>query len=339
MRTKPRPKLRKLNTIIPIVLVVLDLLLVWFIKYEHHKLALSEFRLTYIGNLLNLIFAFILILGLSILPFVKNEMKNSVLMTYSVLMTFFLVAGIIATFIKIPYAKYYILDHPFPEVLTGFLFCAFQYLQFVFLSTVWINIIGGKELVFLNSSVNGVIILLLFFFFSFIYLNRNIKINQLSNHSNNIAVVLGAAVWSKNEPSPSLASRVDKAAFLYRSKIADKIQLTGSNAPGELSEAEVAYKRLRNKNIDSTDILLEKKTTSTTEQVKFIKDELISKRKFDNIIIVSDSYHLTRVNEICDFYNIKADIIASDLNLSFEHKIYYKIRESIALMIFWFFAL
>lgn len=339
MRTRKRTRSRNFNTLIPIGLVILDLLLVWFIKYEHHNLSLKEFRLTYIGNILNLVFAAVLIIGLIIIPFVKTEFKNSTLYSYSVIMTLLLIAGIITTYVHIPFGKYYLLEHPFPEVLTGFLFSAFQYVEFIFLSAVWIKIIGGKDLVFLNASVNGIIIVLLFLIFAFIYLNKNIKINQLSHYKNNVAVVLGAAVWSKNQPSPSLASRVDKAAFLYKTKVADKIQLTGSNAPGELSESEVALKRLLAKHIDTSAIMIEKKTTSTAEQIRFIKEELISRQSLYNIIIVSDSYHLTRVNEICNFYNIKADIISSDLNFNFEHKIFYKLRESIALMTFWFFAL
>ena len=144
---------------------------------------------------------------------------------------------------------------------------------------MWINIIGGKELVFLNASVNAFIIMILLFFFAFIYLSRNLSPDHTTNSTKNVAVVLGAAVWSKNVPSPSLAARVDKAARLLKSGMAKNIQLTGSNAPGELSEAEVAYKRLKEKNIDTTAIWVEKKTTSTNEQVRFIKRELIGSRK------------------------------------------------------------
>ncbi len=101
----------------------------------------------------------------------------------------------------------------------------------------------------------------------------------------------------------------------------------------------MAYKYLKSENVNPNDVWLEKNTTSTLEQIKFIKDSLIQKKKVKNLIIVSDSYHLTRVKEICKFYNIKTKVAASDLQLSFSGKIYNKLRESIALLVFWFFAL
>jgi uncharacterized SAM-binding protein YcdF (DUF218 family) len=115
--------------------------------------------------------------------------------------------------------------------------------------------------------------------------------------------------------------------------------LTGGNAPGELSEAEVASLYLKQRGVNADDIWIEKKSTNTAEQVRYVKEELINKKKLMNIVFVSNSYHLTRVNEICSFYNINAGIEASTLNLSFDSNIYYKVRESVALLVFWFFAL
>ena len=162
--------------------------------------------------------------------------------------------------------------------------------------------------------------------------------NGISNDKN-IAVVLGAAVWSVNKPSPTLASRLDKAVRLYKKGIVNKIQLTGSNAPGELTEAEVALNYLLKKDVDTSDIYMENQTTSTTEQIRFIKNNLVAARIFNNIFIVSDQYHLARINEISRFYNIKVILAASELTLSFDNMLYNKIRESIAMVVFWCFAL
>lgn len=136
-----------------------------------------------------------------------------------------------------------------------------------------------------------------------------------------------------------LASRVEKAYQLYKQGYINKIQLTGGNAPGELSEAEVAWLYLKERGVNKNDIWLEKKTSNTAEQVRYVKEELINKKKLLNIVFVSNSYHLTRINEICNFYNIKAGIESSNLDLSFDKNVYYKVRESIALLVFWFFAL
>jgi uncharacterized SAM-binding protein YcdF (DUF218 family) len=83
----------------------------------------------------------------------------------------------------------------------------------------------------------------------------------------------------------------------------------------------------------------ETNTTSTAEQVRFIRDQIFTKKNIGMVIIVSDSYHLTRVREMCKFYKIRTELAASDLKLNFQHNLYYKMKESIALLVFWLFAL
>ena len=69
---------------------------------------------------------------------------------------------------------------------------------------------------------------------SFIYIigkESTFDENQITVSNNNVAVVLGAAVWSNSQPSPSLAARVDKALVLLEKGKVNSIYLTGSNAP------------------------------------------------------------------------------------------------------------
>lgn len=181
--------------------------------------------------------------------------------------------------------------------------------------------------------------MLAFLIFAFIYITQNKNLTRADIYKDNVAIVLGAAVWTNNIPSPSLASRADKAYQLYKIGVVKKIQLTGGNAPGELSEAEVAYLYLKSKGVNTNDMWMEKKTANTAEQVRYVKEELIDKKHINNIVFISNSYHLTRINEICNFYKINAGIEASELDLGFDKNIYYKIRESVALLEFWFFAL
>ncbi len=190
--------------------------------------------------------------------------------------------------------------------------------------------------------MNTLFTVIILFVFAFFFVKSEkwiISDSESGQKNNNIAVVLGAAVWSENKPSPSLAARVDKAIELYRAGRVKYIQLTGSNAPGELSEAEVAYKYLRSKNINDEDIFVEDKTTSTNEQIFFIKNNLAKREDLGEIIIVSDAYHLKRVKEICKFYNIDIKVASSDLKPEFENLFYYKLKESVAILVFWFFAL
>ena len=321
------------------VIVLIDLLVVFYVKYKIQGLPLSDFNLHFIGNLLNLIFSVVLAFGLIINIFIKNRVSDKVIIVCSSIMTLFLIAGIMNEFIKFPLPKIYMVEHSFRDVLNGFLFSAYQFVNFMLLSIIWLHIMGGRGLLFLNATVDAAIIMLAFLIFAFIYINQDKNLNKPDIYSDNVAVVLGAAVWSNNVPSPSLASRAEKAYQLYRIGVVKKIQLTGGNAPGELSEAEVAYRYLKLKGVNASDMWVEKKTSNTAEQVRFVKEELIGKKHINNIIFISNSYHLTRINEICGFYKISAGIEGSELALSFDKAIYYKIRESIALLEFWFFAL
>ena len=324
------------------VISMLDLFVLYLFKYNSQGMPLSEFSFTYIGNILNLIFTIFTVIGIFLYMFLsKRGFNRSLLISFTIIMNIFLFTAILSAKIRLPLPDSYVFDHPLDKVIVGVLFAIYQFLQFVFLSILWYGIIS-KELVVLRAIVNTFTVVALLLVFTFIYINFNRTRKPLKPDSNKkftVAVVLGAAVWSHNSPSPSLAARVDKAVSLYKKGHADKIQLTGSNAPGELSEAEVAYNYLRTDNINYRNVWLENKTVSTSEQIRFIRDRLLVRKDVGKIIIVSDAYHLTRVGEMCNFFRIKASMAASDLKLSFEHSLYYKVKESIALLIFWLFGL
>jgi uncharacterized SAM-binding protein YcdF (DUF218 family) len=342
MISKPiRSKWRLLSVVIGVIL--LDLLFLYFIKYRNQGLPLSDFSLGYEGNLLNLFFTLLLIAGTIVYSSgKKNVYKPSLLIFYTALMTFALFFAEFYYRLKIPIPNYYFLEHPLREIIKGIFFSLYQFIELVFISVVWITFLGNKELLTLKAIVNSVVITALLLLAAFIYLGRGGEKNTDKNYGRNskfVGVVMGAAVWSDNQPSPSLAARSDKAIELYKKGILKKIQVTGGHAPGELSEAEVAYNYLKNRGVDSTNIWIEKKTASTSEQIRFIKNELMYKKNLRNIIIISDSYHLARIKEICSFYKIKTHLAASEMHLSFDKKFSYKFRESIALLVFWLFAL
>jgi vancomycin permeability regulator SanA len=335
-------KKSKIVSLAVIAVLIFNLALLYYLKYANHNLSLTEFSLFKFGNLLNLFFIIIILVGL-FTSIQKNKILSPPhLIIYTLLSTIFLIFGAVMDLIQFPLSSSYIFDHPFDKVLKGAFYFLHQFILIMFLSVIWLRLFKDKKFVFLRAVRNAFFIVIFLFLFSYAFLHlRNVEGSSMINKDNrvSIAVVLGAAVWSNNIPSPSLAARVDKAAELFQKKIVNKIQLTGSNAPGELSEARVAYNHLANIDITDDDVWIEEQTTSTAEQVQFIKSNLLSGKKNHKVVIVSDSYHLGRVKEICAFYNIDADVVPSDLKLSTKNKLYYKIRESTALLVFWFFAI
>ncbi len=338
------PVKSKWAVIIPVIFVILaQLYILYFIKYNNQYLSFSEFNLFIPGNIINLLFIFFLVLGVIIYSIrIKKTYPFRGLITYTFITSLLLFLCFLSLYIELPKSSIYIFEQQLNKFVIGLLFAVYQFTLFLFLSFVWLRIFTEKDFIFVRILFNSIIIAILLLLVSYFYIEINMKSNFRENNysgGKNIAVVLGAAVWSGNQPSPTLSSRIDKAVKLYKKGIINKILLTGSNAPGELTEAEVAFNYIVNKNVDTTDIYLETQTTSTTEQIRFIKNNLISSQKYDNVFVVSDRYHLTRIKEISRFYNIKIIVVASELELSFETKLYNRIRECIALTVFWCFAL
>lgn len=326
-----------------ILIYFLHLLIIFAVKYRSHNIPFSEFGLFNIGNFTNSLLTLIIIL--LIIPANRKgtfqKYRGRFILTVFI-STLCLIAAELSKHIIIPLPDFYLFDNPFTRIFTGILFTVYQFTIFYMIFLLWYSAAQKSNAVILRAGVNSLLAMILILVLTAFYISpvkEQDEILQIPGNGKNIGVVLGAAVWSNNIPSPSLAARSEKAARLYREKKIDKIQLTGSNAPGELSEAEVAFRHILKFGVDSSDVWLEDKTTSTTEQIFFIKHNLLDKKNDYNVVVISDSYHLTRVKEIGKFYRINIHVAASDLSASFENMVYYKLRESIALLAFWFFAL
>ncbi len=325
-----------------ILIIILDLLFLFFIKYHNQNISLSEFNLRNFGNVINLFFAVILILGILIEHFTQRTvLKTKSFLIVFWLMQFFLIASYISTILSPPFKEIYFLGQNGNRLFIALLFTLYIFTNFVLLFIVWLTVIKTKGLILLRSIFNSVLLMLMILIFVFFFiLNKEAGLNDLkiTRDPNNIGVVLGAAVWSNNKPSPSLSARVDKAVDLYQQHKIFKIYLTGSNAPGELTESEVALAYIKASGKHIPNVFIEKKTTSTNEQVEFIKKELLNEKQY-NVFVISDSFHLVRILEIGKFQNINLKVVPSNLSQSFEKSVYNKVREALALTVFWFFAI
>ncbi|MBA4250727.1 MAG: hypothetical protein C0425_09940 [Chlorobiaceae bacterium] len=313
-------------------------------KYLNHSLSLNNINLFYAGNILTLVIHVILAIGLLVLFFARrNEFNKAINFLFiSAIFSFssFLLA-IVVTKIDVTLLEFYFVGQAFNKILYGFLFNLNLLIVVFIVNYSWFQVFNIKSLLLLRSLINTLVMGIILLILTFIYTKgmNETDINNFSNSDERVAVVLGAAVWSNNTPSTTLMERLNKTLELYQNKKIGKIQLTGSNAPGELSEAEVSFKYLSVFGINKNDIYVEKNTTSTIEQVKFIKEELIEKKGMNNILVVSDKYHLKRIRQIGKFYDINLELIGSELKLNSRDILYYRLRESIALLNFWFYSI
>jgi vancomycin permeability regulator SanA len=322
-----------------------DLVFIYLHKYIFRDLPLSEFYFFRIGNLLNFLFFIIPALGILILNFKSNKIEGSryyFLITLLTAMNLPLLGYIITSKFRIKFPIEYILQYPVEKVYIAVLFIIYGILSVILSVFIWFSIIHPGRKLFLKIFTWSLITVIVLIIFSFIYSSNFIKTADFSSSNltkADVAVVLGAAVWSKNKASPILESRIDKASELYKEKKVDKILVTGGKAPGEISEARVAKNYLISNGVKVSDILLEENSSSTSEQIKYVKSNLVEENNFKNIIVISDQVHLKRVIEICKFYNVRVKGVASDLKLSWEKSFVYRLRDSIALLLFWLYAI
>lgn len=328
-----------------IIILLFDLIFVYLHKYYFKNLSIEEFNFLRIGNLLDFLMYFIPASGLVILLIKKQSFTKArsyilVIVLIAMNLLFLLYIYFIRYGIKFPVD--YLLEYPTEKVFIATIFIAHAVLLIFFTVVTWQTIFKRNRLFYLLSFLLTTAVILLFILFSLTYSSnylRRVDFSEKKVNKSEVAVVLGAAVWSKTKPSPIFASRIEKARSLYKSGMVKKIQVTGGNAPGEFTEARVAHNVLVNKGVRNSDIWIEEKTSSTADQIEFIKRNLILKKNVKSIIIVSDQFHLKRALEICKFYNIQAKGVAADIILSWEKSYFYRFRESIALLLFWLYAI
>ena len=321
--------------------VVVQLIFLLFIKYSNQSLSLRDFSLANLGNIFNLVISVILISGI-VTALKREKVTIKPLIIFTIITSLTLCLAFLSTLVRFPGSSFYIVGQPGDKVFDAFLFTIYEFLLFTFISYVWLKVFNSNKHVVLRSLANGVFLLMLFLLVTFIFIQTkgyNSACWKLSKNKKNIIVVLGAAVWSDNKPSPSLSSRVDEAIKLYNDGYGGKIILTGSNAPGEMSEAEVAYNYAKSRGMDMNNVEYETITTSTIEQVNFIKRNLLQRSDIADIIVVSDSYHLMRVLEVSEFFKTRIKVAAAKTSMDFQENLYRQLRESIALNVFWSFAL
>ncbi len=204
-------------------------------------------------------------------------------------------------------------------------YCGFRYVTRLFRTTILITIVY----------------VCIAFFYTLSY-QTDSNISDVASFKADGAVIFGAAVWNGNglgdRPSPALRERIALGYDLLTKHAVSRIIVTGSNAPGKLAEAEVAKRELIRLGVDPSQIIEETSSHSTLEQVLFLRDQLSRKYEWNRFVIVSDQYHLARVCEMCKFNGLSVIACPSHIHEPLLDLVYYRLRESVALLEYWFFG-
>lgn len=328
-----------------IVLLILQVfiaaLLILF-KYLNQEESLSDFSLSYVGNIISIVLVTILAITTVLFRFIRPKYyykKSKMSLTLGVVTIILILLGGFSSYISIYFAVEQDIYNSSIDVIRAALFTASQVILVTWLFYNMGNVIAFKERHLLSAFLYSLIATGVFFGFSYFYAlgGESISKEPLKGEYD-IVVVLGAAVVEQ-KPGNLLEGRLQKALIVHKDSLVGKVQVTGSNAPGEITEAEASKQFLMSNGVDSTKILVETKTTSTAEQIRYIKYSLATQFPVERILIISDSFHLVRIKEISDFYNLRCSLLASGTPISQRSEYYNRIREAISLMMFWSFGL
>ncbi|MEG0751403.1 MAG: YdcF family protein [Oscillospiraceae bacterium] len=159
------------------------------------------------------------------------------------------------------------------------------------------------------------------------------KILEKPNERAETMIVLGCSVYG-TELSPMLAKRVEKAAEYANSHPDVTVIVSGGQGEGEdISEAEAMRLRLLGYGVDKQRIILEDRSASTMENLRF-SARIISSHKLDNnVIIVTDGFHQYRAAEYANDAGLCSTPLCSHASLWYAASIWF--REILAIFRMW----
>ena len=130
--------------------------------------------------------------------------------------------------------------------------------------------------------------------------------NTTSDGPADAAVVLGAAVWTK-EVSPVFKERINHAIDLHRKGRVRKLIFTGGQGnPGEPTEASAARDYALQSGLPASHILIEDKSHTTYENILNAK-QLADTHGISKVLIVSDPLHMKRAMTMAGDVGLAAD--------------------------------
>ena len=324
---KPKIHIIK-NRILLFLILISELIsfsLLYYFRYKNQNLALTGFE-NKAGNIVSAV----LYLLISLMVIVNIFSSRKISVSY---LWFILFVSIAASFALT--AAGFLIQKEIRIVLSSvFIITNF----FLFSALAVITFSSNLKAVFLKSLLVFVILFfagMTYIFICVLSFSDDSETYITGDGKADAGVILGAAVWGGNRPSPVLRDRINKGYDIYIKGAVPKLVITGGGSPNEMTEAEVSKNALIKYGVDSQNLIVENESNSTVEQIHFVRDKLYKKRNWKKIVIISDNFHLMRSKEICSFNDIKADCIATDKSYSTEGNMNYYLKESFALIIFW----
>ncbi len=133
------------------------------------------------------------------------------------------------------------------------------------------------------------------------------KIEPASSATADTAMILGASVKSDRTPSAALRDRLDQGIELYGKKSVKKILLSGDDGHYHADEIDVMKSYVLAHGVTESDLLVDGKGYRTYESCKNAKAS-----GQNNLIIVTQRFHMGRALYLCNELGIDAHGVTSD---------------------------
>ena len=181
------------------------------------------------------------------------------------------------------------------------------------------------KILVITTIINIVLVLSINFYVIGTTKEKIIKNNDYSTLKDiDCILILGAGIWG-DKPSPMLQDRLEEGIKLYNEGVAPKIIMSGDHGRDEYDEVNIMKEYAINKGIPSEDIFMDHAGFSTYESIYRAKEIFDA----DNIVIVTQEYHLYRALYIADKLNISAYGVNSDPR-KYSGQVFRELREILA---------
>ena len=147
-------------------------------------------------------------------------------------------------------------------------------------------------------------------------------------------VVLGAAQFN-GTPSLVFQARLDTAFELYQTGASDVIVVSGGKLPGDVyTEAESGRNYLIDRGVPADSILMEHISSDTEESMTRVAT-LLEDRGIDDVLLVSDGFHLYRAQMLAEENGLSVltnDADSSPIEQGSMTEFRYVVRETLAVL-------
>ena len=147
-------------------------------------------------------------------------------------------------------------------------------------------------------------------------------------------LILGCSVLATGTPSAMLKDRLDRGISLYNEGLAPKIIVSGDHGSAEYDEVNAMKNYCLEHGVPSEDVFMDHAGFSTYESLYRARDIF----QADNIIIVSQKYHLYRAIYTARALGFEAVAVSADYH-RYRGQAYREVREILARDKDFFFAI